>query len=140
MNARTTQFIWVIKSPGQGKPYRMAHVAMDANRHLCGAACGNVVLIEAPAGFAKCPACTHAGAETMNYPPQKPTKKRVSGPARCRICGCTYERGCPAGCCWIEADLCSVCDQLRLALHDFTLGARRASAAGILRLFREVSQ
>jgi hypothetical protein len=51
---------WVIKSPGQGKPYRMAHVAMDANRHLCGAACGNVVLIEAPAGFAKCPACKWA--------------------------------------------------------------------------------
>jgi hypothetical protein len=66
--------------------------------------------------------------------------KPSSGRARCRICGCTYKHGCPAGCCWIEADLCSVCDQLRLALHDFTLGARRASAAGVLRLFREVSQ
>src|ERR1700722_4715474 len=63
-----------------------------------------------------------------------------SSPVRCRICGCTYEHGCPAGCCWIEPDLCSVCWKLRCAFADFVRDARRASAAGVLRLFREVSR
>jgi hypothetical protein len=28
----------------------------------------------------------------------------------CRSCGCTVENGCALGCCWVEPDLCSVCD------------------------------
>jgi len=27
----------------------------------------------------------------------------------CRVCGCTEERACPGGCCWVEVDLCSAC-------------------------------
>ncbi len=27
----------------------------------------------------------------------------------CRICGCTWEHGCPGGCWWVEPDLCSAC-------------------------------
>lgn len=30
-------------------------------------------------------------------------------PGVCRVCGCTDENGCPEGCYWIEADLCSQC-------------------------------
>jgi hypothetical protein len=30
------------------------------------------------------------------------------GPA-CRLCGCTQELGCEAGCWWVEPDLCSEC-------------------------------
>jgi hypothetical protein len=28
---------------------------------------------------------------------------------RCRACGCTDEYGCPEGCWWVAADLCSSC-------------------------------
>jgi hypothetical protein len=28
---------------------------------------------------------------------------------RCRICGCTEQRGCPGGCWWVAQDLCSEC-------------------------------
>lgn len=31
--------------------------------------------------------------------------------AVCRSCGCTDERGCAGGCCWIEGDLCSSCPE-----------------------------
>lgn len=27
----------------------------------------------------------------------------------CRVCGCTDQDGCPGGCWWVEADLCSAC-------------------------------
>lgn len=27
----------------------------------------------------------------------------------CRVCGCTFDRGCESGCCWVEGDLCSRC-------------------------------
>lgn len=27
----------------------------------------------------------------------------------CRVCGCTWNRACPGGCCWVEDDLCSAC-------------------------------
>jgi hypothetical protein len=27
----------------------------------------------------------------------------------CRVCGCTDERACPGGCCWVEKNLCSAC-------------------------------
>lgn len=28
---------------------------------------------------------------------------------RCRKCGCTDRQGCPEGCWWVAADLCSSC-------------------------------
>lgn len=28
---------------------------------------------------------------------------------RCRVCGCTEERACRGGCCWMGWDLCSAC-------------------------------
>ena len=31
------------------------------------------------------------------------------GERKCRVCGCTDERGCPEGCWWVEDDLCSSC-------------------------------
>lgn len=44
-------------------------------------------------------------------------KERRDGPPaqvavavrRCRVCKCTDERPCFAGCSWVEADLCSAC-------------------------------
>ena len=27
----------------------------------------------------------------------------------CRVCGCTWDYGCPGGCYWVEEDLCSSC-------------------------------
>ncbi len=27
----------------------------------------------------------------------------------CKVCGCTEERACPGGCCWIGPRLCSAC-------------------------------
>jgi hypothetical protein len=29
---------------------------------------------------------------------------------RCRVCGCTRDRGCEGGCSWVEWDLCSACE------------------------------
>ena len=41
---------------------------------------------------------------------------------RCRVCGCTDERGCPGGCCWVEdpeaGDLCSACAERQGLLED----------------------
>lgn len=28
---------------------------------------------------------------------------------KCRVCGCSYSRGCAGGCHWVAADLCSCC-------------------------------
>lgn len=46
----------------------------------------------------------------------------------CRECGCTDERACSDGCCWVEVDLCSACEE-RL---EFEAGedARAAGAGG----------
>lgn len=64
--------------------------------------------------------------------------KKERGPEKCRICACTYERACPGGCGWAEANLCTVCAALREALEDFVENANFASLAGVARLFREV--
>lgn len=29
----------------------------------------------------------------------------------CRMCGCTDERACSDGCCWVDIDLCSACEE-----------------------------
>ena len=28
---------------------------------------------------------------------------------KCRVCGCTEDKACKGGCCWMEWDLCSKC-------------------------------
>lgn len=30
---------------------------------------------------------------------------------KCRVCRCTEEDGCMGGCGWVEADLCSTCEE-----------------------------
>lgn len=30
---------------------------------------------------------------------------------KCRVCGCSEERACAGGCLWVEADLCSTCEE-----------------------------
>lgn len=34
---------------------------------------------------------------------------------RCRVCSCTDEIACMSGCWWVEEDLCSSCDDDRVA-------------------------
>ncbi len=42
-------------------------------------------------------------------------RAQYDGPVRCRVCGCTDDRGCPPAvdggmpCSWVDADLCSAC-------------------------------
>lgn len=57
---------------------------------------------------------------------------------KCRICGCTYERGCPAGCSWFEDELCSVCARFRGQLSVYSGDALRVTKAGLARLLDEV--
>ena len=56
---------------------------------------------------------TRAGARVLAE-----IRQQYSGPARCRVCGCTADRGCPpigtgvgrtTSCSWAETDLCSMC-------------------------------
>ncbi len=41
--------------------------------------------------------------ELMGAEKPKPKERK------CRVCGCTNERGCPGGCWWVGPDLCSSC-------------------------------
>jgi hypothetical protein len=45
---------------------------------------------------------------------------------QCRICGCTSTHGCPAGCDWIEPDLCSSCAGWEEALEALVAAVRAA--------------
>lgn len=54
-----------------------------------------------------------------------PSKKPKHEPGVCRQCGCTDERACPEGCCWVDAEetKCSACfpeliDQAHASLVD----------------------
>ncbi len=51
--------------------------------------------------------------ESGDYPNRSDDHVRryldIGLPARCRECGCTDAHGCPEGCYWVEADLCSQC-------------------------------
>jgi len=59
---------------------------------------------------------------------------------RCRFCGCTQEDGCPAGCSWVEPDLCSVCAAFRDLLKDYIDAARRPPTKATLgRMLNEVT-
>lgn len=39
-------------------------------------------------------------------------------PRTCRVCGCTDRRGCPGGCSWVEADLCTRCVPRPVGVHE----------------------
>lgn len=62
--------------------------------------------------------------------------RRVREPS-CRICGCTQERGCPAGCEWADPSLWSVCDKFAEAIANYIEDAWNVSAASIRRLYHE---
>jgi hypothetical protein len=72
--------------------------------------------------------------------PAKPRQAQLLN-GKCRICGCTDDRGCPAGCCWADTQctLCSVCALAIEVLKDYRENCLTFSGASIARLAREVS-
>jgi hypothetical protein len=57
---------------------------------------------------------------------------------KCHICGCTYERACPAGCGWVhtgkELPLCTVCAEMGARIAMYIDHANRVSKASLGRL------
>lgn len=54
-----------------------------------------------------CPYCKNDVPPGQNLPldiPLEPEQRK------CRVCGCTWDHGCPGGCYWVADDLCSQCD------------------------------
>lgn len=41
-------------------------------------------------------------------------KLQVRG--RCKLCGCTEDRGCDVGCAWVAPDLCTTCAEVFIAV------------------------
>lgn len=60
-------------------------------------------------------------------------KRDRDGLIRCRVCGCTAADACPAGCSWVEDDLCSVCATAAEAIADWIGDARRVNWAALKR-------
>ena len=60
---------------------------------------------------------------------------QTSRPGECRICGCTEERACGAGCSWAEPDLCSSCAEMREAFKEYFEDTPAASLNALLRNF-----
>lgn len=60
-------------------------------------------------------------------------KRDRNGLVRCRVCGCTEVEPCEPPCSWVEADLCSGCQEAVEALHEWFVGAHRPSRAALLR-------
>lgn len=59
---------------------------------------------------------------------------------KCRMCGCTWERGCPAGCAWANnSDLCTVCASFMSDLQQYIEDCARVSKASLGRMFDEVT-
>ena len=57
---------------------------------------------------------------------------------KCRICGCTPERGCPAGCGWHgREDICTVCAAMREHVKNYLEMCYRVTAASLARLLEE---
>jgi len=57
---------------------------------------------------------------------------------KCRICGCTYNRPCPAGCAWVgREDLCSVCHDFGAQLEQYLDQCHRVTKASLARLYDE---
>jgi hypothetical protein len=59
---------------------------------------------------------------------------------KCRICGCTDERACPAGCEWVpgEGNLCNQCAWMMDRLEEYAQDAASVSNASLIRLWNEV--
>jgi hypothetical protein len=63
----------------------------------------------------------------------------MKGEQRCRFCRCTWEDGCPAGCSWVEVDLCSVCAAFKKQLETYIEHARRPpTRASLTRMLGEI--
>ena len=55
------------------------------------------------------------------------------------MCGCTYERACPAGCAWAgNQDLCTVCAGFMQQLAEYVEYANRVTKASLGRMLDEV--
>lgn len=65
---------------------------------------------------------------------------------KCRICGCTQERACPAGCGWdlhgtIDAKpICTVCAAFKRQLDDYIQACNRTSVHTLAKLLGEIVQ
>jgi hypothetical protein len=59
---------------------------------------------------------------------------------RCRYCKCTWEDGCPVGCAWISADLCTTCGAFMVHLHIYLDSCRRVTKASLARMLDEISR
>lgn len=59
---------------------------------------------------------------------------------KCRICGCTWEHGCPGGCGWQPGskNLCTVCAAFMGDLEDYVEACARVTPASLARLLAEV--
>jgi hypothetical protein len=71
---------------------------------------------------------------------------KKGGPAmkepKCRICGCTQDRACPAGCGWDYkdpegADICTVCSAFKLELGNYLEACDGVTAASLRRLLEQ---
>lgn len=71
----------------------------------------------------------------------KKKKQHRNREPRCRICGCTHMRPCPAGCGWMEGegDLCTVCAAMRDELAIYLEACNRVTGASLNRLLREAA-
>lgn len=68
-----------------------------------------------------------------------PSPKRTAKPprsGRCRICGCTWARGCPEGCEWTDRSetLCSVCNDAAENVHTVIQPLVMDRSANVIRL------
>lgn len=52
---------------------------------------------------------------------------------RCRMCRCVEAHACEGGCSWVEADLCSVCAPVVLALEEYFDRSMMPTKAAVLR-------
>jgi len=69
--------------------------------------------------------------------PAHVVKRDREGLIRCRVCGCTENDACPAGCSWYDLDLCTVCRAVVVAIAEWTDAARHVNRAA---LWREVGR
>lgn len=67
--------------------------------------------------------------------------KKNSREPRCRVCGCTFLRGCPGGCDWAagQGDLCTVCAEFRESLQIYIEACCRVTGSSLIRLLREAA-
>ncbi|MBF6570532.1 MAG: hypothetical protein IVW54_16820 [Candidatus Binataceae bacterium] len=54
----------------------------------------------------------------------------------CRLCACTDDRGCPAGCFWVRPDLCSHCAEALIVLIEWQEDALHPSLIRLMKAAR----